>query len=79
MKRRNVIAADLRSPKYQKKVVRDRTKYTRKSKHKLILKPRLPSRDFGLLGDFSSCPFVFTKEAFNGIEGRLCSHHRIFS
>ncbi len=40
MKRRNVIAADLRSPKYRKKVMRDRTKYTRKTKYK----PRPPRR-----------------------------------
>lgn len=50
MKRRNVIAADLRTPKYRKKVVQDRTKYTRKSKHKLILKPRPPSRGFDFRG-----------------------------
>jgi len=48
MKRRNIIAADLRSVKYRKRVVQDKTKYTRKLKHKCILKPRPPSRGFDL-------------------------------
>jgi len=42
MKIRNPVARDLRSPKYIKRVVKDRTKYTRKTKHK----PRPPSRGY---------------------------------
>jgi hypothetical protein len=32
-KRRNAIARDLHTAKYKKRVVRDKTKYTRKQKH----------------------------------------------
>jgi len=32
--RRNHIARELRTPKYRKRIVRARTKYTRKNKHK---------------------------------------------
>ncbi len=32
--RRNHIARDLRTPKYRKRVVRSRTRYTRKTKHR---------------------------------------------
>lgn len=32
-KRRNPIAQDLRTAKYKKRVLRDRSKYTRKQKH----------------------------------------------
>ncbi len=49
MKKRNMIAADLRSAKYRKRVVQDKTRYTRKLKHKQTFNPR-PSRrgfDFG--------------------------------
>jgi hypothetical protein len=33
-KPRNLIAASLAAPQFQKKVVKDKTKYTRKQKHK---------------------------------------------
>jgi len=47
MKRRNPVARNLLSPKYRKRIVRDRTKFTRKTKHK----PRPLSRgsSFGSL------------------------------
>lgn len=34
MKRRSAAAAALANPLYRKRVVKDRTKYTRKTKHK---------------------------------------------
>jgi hypothetical protein len=34
MARRNPIAKDLRTRKYRVRVVRDKTRYTRKAKHK---------------------------------------------
>ena len=34
MKPRNVIAKDLRSPKYKMRVVKSKLRYTRKLKHK---------------------------------------------
>ena len=36
MRIKNPMAADLRTPKYRKRVVRSRVKYTRKSKHKAV-------------------------------------------
>jgi hypothetical protein len=32
--KKNPVAKDLRTPKYRPRVTRDRTKYTRKQKHK---------------------------------------------
>ena len=37
--RRNHIARELRTPKYRKRIVRARTKYTRKNKHKRGSRP----------------------------------------
>ena len=38
-KRRNHIAADLRTPKYRKKVVANKLLYTRKDKHNVSFRP----------------------------------------
>jgi hypothetical protein len=37
MSKPNIVAKDLRTPKYRQRVVRDRTKYSRKGKGKKVL------------------------------------------
>ena len=44
LKQRNHIAMDLRTPKYRKRVIRDRTKYDRKVKHRGSLRVDLGGR-----------------------------------